>query len=369
MKFLFICGSVEQGRDGVGDYTRRLGLALLKQGHQIRIIAINDTVPTCVSENIGVSVAQEIEVWRFPLSSTWVDRVCKLERQLNEFQPDWISLQYVPYSFQKKGIPTQFIKGLSNLNKKWHWHVMFHETWLGLSSLSPIKHKLVGYFQRRVAKQMVNVLKPERVSTSNRLYQIVLENANISSTLLPLFSNIPLATLPPEYKAKIIQKLALVNSNLNNYTILGIFGSLHSEYDFEKVLNNELEKAKRNNKELIFLSFGRMGNTQEFDRLKQLFSYTIKFHVFGELPESEVSYTMQILNEAISCTPFEHIGKSGVYAALRLHNVKVLLPFSDKIPELEVEIKQYNDYLHSRPVGHWTVDYVALEFVNFLKNK
>jgi hypothetical protein len=367
MRFLFICGSVEVGRDGVGDYTRRLSLELVSQGHLVRIIGINDTVTTSVSENLQASGSQEIEVWRFPLSSTWVDRVCKLERQLNEFQPDWISLQYVPYSFHKKGIPYHFVKSLSCLNKKWHWHIMFHETWLGLSSLSPIKHKFVGYFQRMVAKRMIQVLEPERVSTSNRLYQIVLENANILATILPLFSNIPLANMPPEYKANIIQKLALVHSNLDDYIILGIFGSLHSEYDFEKVISAELDKAQRNNKKLIFLSFGRMGNTEEFDRLQQLFSNTVQFNTFGELPESEVSYTMQILNEAVSCTPFEHIGKSGVYAALRLHNVKVLLPFSDKIPELEVEIKEYNDYLHSRPIGHWAVDYLALEFVNFLK--
>jgi hypothetical protein len=368
MRFLFICGSVEVGRDGVGDYTRRLSLELVSQGHLVRIIGINDTVTTSVSEKLQASGSQEIEVWRFPSSSTWIDRVCKLERQLNEFQPDWISLQYVPYSFHKKGIPYYFVKSLTCLNKKWHWHIMFHETWLGLSSLSPLKHKIVGYFQRMVAKWMIKTLRPEKITTSNRLYQIVLENATIRASILPLFSNIPLAKQSSDFEQEILQKLDLDHANLQGYIILGIFGSLHKGFDFVKVITEELEKAEAQNKQLLFLSFGRMGNRDEFERLEKIFQEKVSFKVLGELPEVQVSATLNILDLAISCTPFEHIGKSGVYAALRLHNVKVLLPFADKIPELEGEIIKYNDYLHSRPSHKWAVDYLASKFVKFLKN-
>ena len=243
---------------------------------------------------------------------------------------------------------------------------MFHETWLGLSSLSPLKHKVVGFLQRKVAQWMVKSLDPRVITTSNRLYQMVLSSAKIDAALLPLFSNIQVSSGISAFQTELFEKLGISDSNRTEFVILGIFGSLHKEYDFYPVLKAELEKATTANKKLIFVSFGRMRELEEFNRLKVSFDSKIKFVLLGELPEASVSATMRVLDEAISCTPMEHIGKSGVYAAMRLHNVKVLLPFSDKIPELEGEIKQYNIYLHSKPPYEWSVDYVALEFVKFL---
>ena len=42
MNILFICGSAEPGKDGVGDYTRRLCGELLRTGHRTRILALCD---------------------------------------------------------------------------------------------------------------------------------------------------------------------------------------------------------------------------------------------------------------------------------------------------------------------------------------
>ena len=42
MKLLFLCSSLEPGRDGVGDYTRRLAGECLRQGHEVRLLSLND---------------------------------------------------------------------------------------------------------------------------------------------------------------------------------------------------------------------------------------------------------------------------------------------------------------------------------------
>ena len=42
MNILFICGSAEQSKDGVGDYTRRLCGALIRLGHNAQILSICD---------------------------------------------------------------------------------------------------------------------------------------------------------------------------------------------------------------------------------------------------------------------------------------------------------------------------------------
>jgi hypothetical protein len=369
MKLLFLCGSVESGKDGVGDYTRRLGLELVAQGHEVKIVALNDQVTAESCEHLILETKYEIEVFRFPSSLSWENRVAKLDRLLNIFNPDWISLQYVPYSFQKKGLPYNFATSLKLIGKRWRWHIMFHETWIGIKDQSPLKHRLVGPFQKRAAHLVIQSVMPEKITTSNRLYQLVLEKANISASIMPLFSNIPVTTICSKFQNELFEQLVINGLNRNNYILLGIFGRLHEGYDFASVINEELNKARSLNKKLIFLSLGKIDNVAEFDKLKSIFHSKIDFHLLGELPEEKISSTLQLLDIGISCTPLEYIGKSGVYAAMRLHNVKVLLPFSEKVLEFESEIITYNNYLHSRPLHKWGVEYIALKFVNFLNGK
>ncbi|HEX8607332.1 MAG TPA: hypothetical protein VF679_01685, partial [Pedobacter sp.] len=219
------------------------------------------------------------------------------------------------------------------------------------------------------AQLLLQCLKPKRISTSNKLYQMVLAKANIQASIIPLFSNIPLVTAESRFQTELFQQLKITALDRNKYSVLGIFGRLHKGYDFEKVINEELNTARAAQKELVFISFGRIGDLEEVNRLKSLFKSSVRFCLLGELSEEEVSVALQVLDLGISCTPLEHIGKSGVYAAMRHHNVKVLLPFSDEIPEFEIEIKKYNDYLHSRPLHKWGVEYVALKFVKLLDNK
>ena len=42
MRIVFICGSLEPGRDGVGDYVRHLAVAVAQQGHETAAVALRD---------------------------------------------------------------------------------------------------------------------------------------------------------------------------------------------------------------------------------------------------------------------------------------------------------------------------------------
>lgn len=125
MKLLFLCGSLEAGKDGVGDYTRRLGVELVNQGHQVQLVALHDNVTLESFEQIIVDSDLKIDVVRFSSLLTWRSRIDKLERLLNIFRPDWISLQYVPYSYQKKGIAYELAENLKSLSRGWKWHINF----------------------------------------------------------------------------------------------------------------------------------------------------------------------------------------------------------------------------------------------------
>ena len=43
MNLLFVCTSLQPGRDGVGDYSRLLASACADAGHTCALLAINDT--------------------------------------------------------------------------------------------------------------------------------------------------------------------------------------------------------------------------------------------------------------------------------------------------------------------------------------
>ena len=52
MKIIFLCNSLEQGCDGVGDYTRLLACELISKGHTASAIALNDKFTSVKLESI-----------------------------------------------------------------------------------------------------------------------------------------------------------------------------------------------------------------------------------------------------------------------------------------------------------------------------
>jgi len=367
-KILFICGSLEPSKDGVGDYTRRLCVELIKQGHQAHILSLCDEDINSFTNGLQIVDNTEVSVSRIPKASSYKQRLIWVQEVLKEKTPDWISLQYVPYSFQAKGLPVWMPKFLKELKGDYQWHIMFHELWIGISTISPLKHKVTGFFQRIIAQQIINRLKPTLITTSNNLYKLVLEKVKISSTILPLFSNIPKVDVEQTIKTDLFSKLKISEDEIHNYFFTGVFGSIYPEANLEKVLTELLISIEDSHKKLIFISFGRIGITgkKEIERLSKHFIDKIQFLNYGEQEPTGISTLMQILDNGISCTPRQHLGKSGVFAAMKLHGLKVLMSSSEIIPEYEVELEKEFPLFINRPPEMWGVEYVANNFMTFL---
>jgi hypothetical protein len=101
MKIAFLCSSLEPGRDGVGDYTRTLAGELVRLGHQVFLIALNDRWIT------GEKAEEQarLQTLRFGPNLSIAGRVTIARQALDQFAPDWVSLQYVCYGFHPKGLP------------------------------------------------------------------------------------------------------------------------------------------------------------------------------------------------------------------------------------------------------------------------
>ena len=310
-----------------------------------------------------------LTMYRIPSAWSSSRRFLQAKVWLDEINPDWLSLQFVIYAFHPKGLPFGLGSKISGLVKGRRLHVMFHEIWIGFTTISPMKHRILGFFQKRIIKNLLTSTDADLVSTSNGLYQAVLLNNNIESSILPLFSNIPLAASDDAYQKEVLEQLNIGPGERHRWKIMGYFGSLYPDAALEHALEEELLCNDREEKSLAFIGFGRTDENglKEFRRLQNMFSERINFHHFGELPSERISQLMQIMDLGISCTPRQHLGKSGVFAAMKHHRLEVKTPQGSHIPEYDQEIKKYHKEMVSRPAEDWAVANISRKFLHLLK--
>jgi hypothetical protein len=368
---LFICGSLEPGKDGVGDYTRSLVGSLETLGVKGNIIATHDTDVTEIVEEEQWSEGVSVPVLRIPRDTTKEARTASIVSALRQIDPDWVSVQFVPYSFHHKGLPLVFLRQLEVLLSPYRVHLMFHECWIGISSVSPLRHQLVGWLQRQLAKRMVRKLKPKIITTSNELYQEVLRRAKIETEILPLFSNIPLVATGDffDFSQSIDFPLHLAPKVLaEKYLVVGIFGTIYPQVDLIKELRKLQWSAVDSGREILLIAFGRSGESggKRLDEVETAFDHVFPVVRLGELRLEEVARIFSILEVSISCTPRQHLGKSGVFAAMRLNDVEVIATIDEQLPEYQQLIPESIERLYERPPAHWSVAWVAESFDKLL---
>jgi hypothetical protein len=198
MKIAFICGSIEAGRDGVGDYLRLLAAEVQSQDWHVTIIAINDKhLPGGPNDDMLEEAQSQVKVFRIPANFSSTKRFKIAGEILHSQNPDWISLQFVPYAYSGQGLPFKLagqLAGIQNSGAK--WHLMVHESYL-VGKLS-FKNKLVGEGQKMIMKSLVKKLEPSLVHTTNKWYQEILANISVQSESLGLFGNIPIVEAPKQ---------------------------------------------------------------------------------------------------------------------------------------------------------------------------
>lgn len=326
MKIIFLCGCVEPGKDGVGDYARRLTGELIRQGHNVALLGLNDPYISEASEERQADNDVTIPVLRIPAALPPDSRFKLAKAWVANFNPDWISLQYVPFAFHNKGLDLQLAKQLGHWGKGYKWEVMFHELWVGMESSAALKMKVWGRIQRFLIVKLLNALKPSVIHTQIPLYQAQLHRLGFESSVLPLFSNIPFDTTN-ELKRKPDQLMFL------------LFGSIHRASLIEELATEALEYSIKHNLALQLVIIGRAGPEQEI--WKEIWSGKgIDVNVMGEQPAFMVSRMMQVANVGIATTPSYLIGKSGTAVTMLEHNLPVINVTREWIPAgVKIDLK------------------------------
>ncbi|OUJ71197.1 glycosyltransferase [Hymenobacter crusticola] len=315
MKLVFLCGSLEPGRDGVGDYTRRLAGELMCQGHQTAIVAVNDAH---LSEELDGSQpcgAVQIPVLRLPAGWSERQRFSRAESWVNQFDPAWISLQFVPYAFHSKGLPLFLGKHLQNLIKGRRVHLMFHESWLGAGVGASVKRRLISALQKTVVGNILVSLQPTVLHTHLPTYRTQIEALGWQTRNLLLFSNIPLTE-------------AAVSEADTGIFRVGIFSQADSSVPLVEFLAQLAEQIVRQGRQFQVMLIGgdaakmrQLGATlEEVPSLQNRICYT------GFLESHQLSEVLRTCSLGLTPVPRHALGKSGSVAAFLEHGIPVAAP-------------------------------------------
>jgi glycosyltransferase involved in cell wall biosynthesis len=317
MKVLFICGSAQPQRCGVGDYSRRLAGELIRQGHEACIISLMDAEILSAVVEMQMDVNTSVTVFRMPYSNGYIRNCREAKSFVDNFSPDWISLQYVPFSFHPKGLPVGLARHLKLLAGTRHLHIMFHELWVGINGFVNLKLKVWGRIQLELILSLVKHLNPDIVHTQTELYQTMLSKHGINTRLLPLFSNIPSEADQlnnNEYKSVYRSKESFA---------LVLFGSIHKNAPIQQFAAELKSYSDKRCKSIKLIILGRSGKeadrwTYEFQKLN------IEVHVTGEQAYGDVSRILREADFGITTSAFDIIEKSGSVAAMVEHGLNVI---------------------------------------------
>jgi len=316
MKIVFLCGSLEEGRDGVGDYTRKLAMEMVKNGHQATAIALFDVHIATKFVGFQELDGHQLMVLRIPSKCGARERFAYAQSWINEESPKWISLQYVPFSFHKRGLHWHLSDFLLALGTGRSWHIMFHELWVGMEKSSPLKLIFWGWAQQLLIKSLVTSLKPQVIHTQSRLYQLQLLSMGFKARVLPLFSNIgslcrKLTGKMPDTKG-LSRKLTMV-----------FFGSIYPDALAKDFSREVAEYQQIHNIEITLKFIGRCGPEQQrWAKHWQLNG--LKTEILGELPAQNISEELSKADIGLTTTPLALVEKSGTVAAMWQHGLPVI---------------------------------------------
>ena len=370
MKILFICGSLEPGKNGVGDYTRKLGEELICMGHQVVLIALYDRNILQTQEINRDSEGTTISVLRLERDLPTKTRISKAKKKIVEFDPHWVSLQYVPYAFHSKGLNMKLPFIVSKFKLKFHWHLMIHEPWLVPNCPKMIKEQLIGMLQKVSLKLLIYKIVPKIIHTSNLFYKEILNNGGVDSELLLLPGNIPVnIEIEPEI-IKEFAELGIDKKSRKGWVVLGTFGRMRANIDYVAFFKNILDRFEVQSKKIAFFSIGKVGIhcDEILNRIEQAHKENLLVHRFGERTTNEISSFFQLLDYGVASVPEHLLGKSGAYSAMRNHGLKILIP-EKKVVRKAIDQKNYSSYLFELSDQEFSSENVARHFLFSLDGK
>lgn len=327
MRILFAGGDL-YSNGGVSDYTKYLAKACMDLGHQVFLLSLfqrekfareNLFVP-CPSEFLNISE-----------SASWQERRKLASVGIQIFKPDFISLQFVPFSFQKKGIlHAEVRREMWELFRKFPLHVFFHEMYVSLKPSFNSGFFWLSLFQRLCFREFFNRLRPTVAHTNCSLYRYYLNKRGIAAERLELFGSIPIEIPDPVIFHRIFEEkgISFATQKRSSFLIFGFFGGIHNGLPLKSFFRKLQQRKNQVGKDVIVCS---MGGTpiEAWMALEEEFSRDFRFVKFDSQPTNIVSQYLQGIDYGITSYPISCFEKSSALAGLLEHGLPIVFPYND----------------------------------------
>lgn len=305
------------GKDGVGDYVRRLSGELIRKGHRATVIGLMDKYVAAKQEEAQRDGTASISVLRIPYRTDYAANFQIAHQWIQQEKPDWVSLQYVPFSFSPKGFPLLFANHLNKITKGCKIHIMFHELWVGMDKGCSPKEAFYGILQKTLIRAFLATVRYDLVATQSELYKRALTGLGLAPFSIPLFSNIPRVTNGAESRHRTALR------SLNGQIRFGLFGTIHEKNElaaFAKELNSICHKLSI---KAALVLIGRNGG-QKSNVFSICQQHGIEVTAVNETTAEEASLHLSSLDWGLTTTVFSKIDKSGSVAAMQEHGLNVI---------------------------------------------
>lgn len=322
MRICFLCGCVEPGKNGVGDYARRLAGQLIREGHEVFLVGIHDYFVNSTTEERQLSEGIEIEAFRWPATQDWKTRIEGLRKLVAEKPVTYISVQFVAYAFDQRGLPHQFVKLIGTLKDSAKFHFFVHELWYESGKMS-LKQRATSYLQKRMIRKLLKATEPTVIHTSLPYYQAELEAMGFKSKISPIFSNIdPVSTSSPEEEG---------SSTKQKRILAGFFSQFSMHPSVCSFLESLQKDCDQHNLKLSIILIGGSPKKAEhaIQSLQTRLENNIGIKHTGYLDPAAVSEQLHQVDIGISPVSRHVIGKSGSTAAFLAHGKPVAIPHTE----------------------------------------
>jgi len=267
MRTLFITKDFPPVVCGVGDYTYQLAKEFLRDNHAVSVL----TAETAKAVKEDMHVHAVIPSWSIACIPVILN-VCKKEK------PDLILLQYVPYSFNKRGIPFWIIVLYLALKIKGYKIVTtFHEVGIRYTK-NNIKRTITSLCQFFIAKCIAKM--SYKNITSIDLYSGYLQKYSNEVYQIPIGANILPVPIMEDVLNGLKNRIAP-----NNEFIISTFGTRISD-----TILHTLAALKKDQIPIKLVLLGNLpSKTKEhFHKLAQNLGIDKDIYVTGYLSENEL---------------------------------------------------------------------------------
>ncbi|MGN6616301.1 MAG: hypothetical protein ACTHJ5_03925 [Ilyomonas sp.] len=313
MKIAFICGSLKPGYDGIGDYVYCLAEELAHYGHEVAAIAINDWYIDKTFRGTHFENHVKVNVVRIPFSYSNGQRYKDAVAFIQSFKPEWISIQFGPYSFHPKGLPLLMAFYLKKLCRRSNVHIMIHETWIEGEN---IYRKFISVLQKHLIKHLLKSIDPKVIHTHIPEYLSRLQALGFITLDLPLFSNIKVRNdARDEFDTSFFR--------------IGFFsqaGNIKPVLSFLSALGKQL--VEKNMPFEVLLIGGAEAKMLHLKKeIEKIVHFSNKVKYAGFLAPPRLSKLLKSCTIGITPVPRHALGKSGSVSAFLSHGVPVAAPF------------------------------------------